>query len=55
MRTLDPIRLQTVVNERLTALLKKYADRVLREVSRPRGCPFQAAAISDGGARAPTS
>ncbi len=30
MRTLDPIRLQTVVNERLTALLKKYAERVLR-------------------------
>lgn len=30
MRTLDPTRLQTVVNERLTALLKKYADRVLR-------------------------
>ncbi len=30
MRTLDPTRLQTVVNERLTALLKKYAERVLR-------------------------
>lgn len=30
MRTLDPTRLQTVVNGRLTALLKKYADRVLR-------------------------
>ena len=30
MRTLDPTRLQTVVNERLTALLKKYAQRVLR-------------------------
>ena len=30
MRTLDPTRLQTIVNERLTALLKKYADRVLR-------------------------
>ena len=30
MRTLDPTRLQTVVNERLTALLKKYANRVLR-------------------------
>jgi len=29
MRTLDPTRLQTVVNERLTALLKKYAERVL--------------------------
>ena len=30
MRTLDPTRLQTIVNERLTALLKKYAERVLR-------------------------
>jgi len=30
MRTLDPTRLQTIVNGRLTALLKKYADRVLR-------------------------
>lgn len=30
MRTPDPTRLQTVVNERLTALLKKYAERVLR-------------------------
>ena len=30
MRTLDPTRLQTIVNERLAALLKKYADRVLR-------------------------
>jgi len=30
MRTLDPTRLQPVVNERLTALLKKYADRVRR-------------------------
>ena len=30
MRTLAPTRLQTVVNERLTALLKGYAERVLR-------------------------
>jgi len=30
MRTLDPTRLQTVVNGHLTALLKKYAERVLR-------------------------
>lgn len=30
MRTLDPARLQTVVNERLTELLRKYAQRVLR-------------------------
>ena len=29
MKSLDPTRLQTVVNERLTALLKKYAERVL--------------------------
>ena len=30
MRTFEPTRLQTVVNERLTVLLRQYAQRVLR-------------------------
>jgi len=30
MRTLTPARLQTVANEHLTVLLRKYAQRVLR-------------------------
>ncbi len=31
MRTLDPIRIQPVVRDGLTGLLRKYADRVRRQ------------------------
>ena len=31
MRTLDPIRVQPVAGESLTALLQKYAERVRRQ------------------------